>query len=157
MLRILLGMMERETKLSNVTTGWDPQNPPPHTYLLSLFGSVLITQPYPTIFDPMDCSLPGSSVHGILQARILVWVAICFSRGSSRPRDWTQVSHIAGRFFTIWTTREARIFGNWDSNRSSDLLKFTLDPRLNCQIWQIKIKDAQSNFNFISITNNLSV
>ena len=47
----------------------------------------------------MDCSLPGSSVHGILQARILEWVAVSFSRGSSRPRDWTQVSCVASRFF----------------------------------------------------------
>ena len=52
----------------------------------------------------MDCSLPGSSIHGILQARILGWVAISFSRGSSRPRDRTQVSHIAGRRFTLWAT-----------------------------------------------------
>ena len=50
----------------------------------------------------MDCSPPGSSVHEILQARILEWVAIPFSRGSSQPRDQTQVSCIAGRFFTIW-------------------------------------------------------
>ena len=50
--------------------------------------------------QPMDCSLPGSSVHGILQARILEWVAIPFSRGSSQPRDRTQVSCIAGEFFT---------------------------------------------------------
>ena len=49
--------------------------------------------------DPMDCSPPGFSVHGILQARILDWVAISFSRGSSQPRDWTWVSCIAGRFF----------------------------------------------------------
>ena len=55
----------------------------------------------------MDCSPPGSSVHGILQARILVLVAIPFSRGSSRPRDWTQVSCMVGRFFTIWATKEA--------------------------------------------------
>ena len=60
-----------------------------------------------TLCDPMDCSPPGSSVHGILQARILEWVAISFSRGSSQPRDRTQVSCIAGRFFTIWATREA--------------------------------------------------
>ena len=53
---------------------------------------------------PYDCSLPGSSVHGIFQARVLEWVAISFSRGSSWPRDWTQVSHIAGRHFTIWAT-----------------------------------------------------
>ena len=52
--------------------------------------------------DPMGCSLLGSSVHGILQARILEWVAIPFSRGSSWPRDWTWVSCIAGRFFAIW-------------------------------------------------------
>ena len=58
--------------------------------------------------NPMDCSPPGSSVHGILQARILKWVGIPFSRGSSWPRDQTRVSCIAGRFFTIWVTREAR-------------------------------------------------
>jgi len=55
-----------------------------------------------TLCDPMDCSLPGSSVHRILQARILEWVAIPFFRGSSQPWDKTQVSGIAGRFFTIW-------------------------------------------------------
>ena len=54
-------------------------------------------------------SLPGSSVHGILQTRILEWVAIPFSRGSSQPRDWTQISHIAGGFFTVWATREAQL------------------------------------------------
>ena len=58
--------------------------------------------------DAMDCSLPGSSVHGILQARILEWVVFPFSRGSSKPRDPTQVSHIAGGFFTIRATREAQ-------------------------------------------------
>ena len=55
----------------------------------------------------MDCNPPGSSVHVILQARILEWVAISFSRGSSQPRDQTQVTHIAGRLFTDWATREA--------------------------------------------------
>ena len=60
-----------------------------------------VTQSCPTPCDPMDCSLPGSSVHGILQARILGWVAIPFSRGSSQPKDRTQVSCIVGRFFTI--------------------------------------------------------
>ena len=56
--------------------------------------------------DPMNCSLPGSSVHGIFQARVLEWVAISFSRGSSRPRDRTRVSRIVGRCFTVWATRE---------------------------------------------------
>ena len=58
-----------------------------------------------TLCDPMDCSLPGSTIHGIFQARILEWVAISFSRRSSLPRDWTQVSCIVGRHFTIWATR----------------------------------------------------
>ena len=56
---------------------------------------------------PMDCSLPSSSVHGILQARILEWVAISFSRGCSQPRDQTWVSRIGGRCFNLWATREA--------------------------------------------------
>ena len=56
--------------------------------------------------DPIDCSLPGSFVRGILQARLLEWVAISFSRGSFWPRNWTQVSCIAGRLFTDWATRE---------------------------------------------------
>ena len=62
---------------------------------------VLVTQLCPTLCDSMDYSPPGSSVHGILQPRIVEWVAIPFSRGSSQPRDQTQVSHIVGRFFTI--------------------------------------------------------
>ena len=60
-----------------------------------------------TLFDPMDHNLRGSSVHGILQATVLGWVAIPFSRGSSQHRDRTQVFSIAGRFFTIWATWEA--------------------------------------------------
>ena len=67
-----------------------------------------VAQSCPTLCDPMDCSLPGSSVRGLLQARILEWVAVLLSRGSSQPRGGTQVSHIAGRFFTSWATREAR-------------------------------------------------
>ena len=65
---------------------------------------VLIAQSCLTLCNPMDCSPPGFSVHRILQARILEWVAISFSRGSSQPRNWTKVSYIAGRFFTIWVT-----------------------------------------------------
>ena len=56
--------------------------------------------------NAVDCSPPGSSVHGIFQARILERVAISFSRGSSQPRDWTWVSCTAGRFFTDWAARE---------------------------------------------------
>ena len=60
-----------------------------------------VAQSCPTLCDPMDCSLPGPSIHGIFQARVLEWVAISFSRGSSRLRDQTQVSHVAGRHFTV--------------------------------------------------------
>ena len=95
----------------------------------------------------MDCSPPGSSLHGILQARILEWVAIPFFRESSQPRDWTWVSCIAGRFFTIWTIKEAPITkgtinyqqpqipkvlflfpfyrGNWSPKHLSNLTKVT--------------------------------
>ena len=61
-------------------------------------------QSCPTLCNPVDCSPPGFSVHGILQARILEWVAIPFSRGSSRPRDQTQVYCTAGRFSAVWAT-----------------------------------------------------
>ena len=71
-----------------------------------------VAQSCPTLCDPMDCSLPGSSIRGILQARVLEWVAISFSRRSSQPRDRTQVSRIAGRHFTVWATREATILIN---------------------------------------------
>ena len=56
--------------------------------------------------NPVDCSPPGSCVHGVLQARILEWIAISFSRGSSWPRNRTQVSCITGRCFNLWATRE---------------------------------------------------
>ena len=69
--------------------------------VLSMFCCCcLFTKSCPTFCDPMDCSSPGSSVHGISQARILEWIAISSSTGSSQPRDQTQVSCLAGRFFT---------------------------------------------------------
>ena len=72
--------------------------------VLYLESEVKVAQSCPTVCDPMDYT-----VHGILQARILEWVAFPFSRGSSQPRGWIQVSHIAGRFFTSWATKEAGI------------------------------------------------
>ena len=65
-----------------------------------------VAQLCPTLCDPMDYSPQGSSVHGIFQARILEWVDMPSSRGSSRPRDRTLVSRIVGRHFTAWATRE---------------------------------------------------
>ena len=67
----------------------------------------LVTQSCLALHNPLDYSLPGSSVYEILQARILERVVIPFSKGSSQPRDWTYVSCIAGRFFTIWAIRKA--------------------------------------------------
>ena len=73
-------------------------------YFILFLGSplkvqVLVTQLCLTRCNPTDCNLPGSSVHGILQVRILEWLAFPYSKGSSQPRDWTRVSCIAGRFF----------------------------------------------------------
>ena len=76
---------------------------------------VLIAQLCTTLCDPIDYSPPGAPVHGILQARMLQWIAIPFSTGSSWPRDWTWVSYIAGRFFTIWAT--------WETNYTPFFLK----------------------------------
>ena len=67
----------------------------------------LVTQLCLTLCNPMVCSLPGSSVHGMFQARILEWVAMPFSRGSPQPRDQTQDSHIADELSTVWATRGA--------------------------------------------------
>ena len=65
-----------------------------------------VAQSCPTLCDPMDCSLPGSSVHGIFQAIVLEWIAISFSRGSSQSRDQTRVSRIVNRHFTVCATRD---------------------------------------------------
>ena len=88
----------------------------------------LVTQSCPTLSDPVDCSPPGSSVHGILQARVLEWVAMPSSRGSSQPRDRTQVSHTAGGFFIIWATRET--LENWVGSLSL-LQRIFLTQELN--------------------------
>ena len=86
-----------------------------------------------TLCKLMDCSPSGSSVHRISQVRILEWVAISSSRGSSWPRDWTWISRIAGRFFTIWASREAPNFPYWYVN----LMRFQWKFRWNffSRIW----------------------
>ena len=90
---------------SGSISSWGPRNQTPVSSLLSeTVVVVLVTQSCPTLCDCTDYRPPGSSIHGILQARILEWVAIPFSRGSSRPRDQTQASYTASRFFTIWAT-----------------------------------------------------
>ena len=72
--------------------------------ILVIMPYVLVTQLCPTLCDTVDCSPPSSSVHEFLQARVLECIDISFSRGSFQPRNWSGVSCIAGRFFTIWVT-----------------------------------------------------
>ena len=95
--------LQGNPSMGTVCLAWSPL---PCPSMVRAAMSVLVTQLCPTLCYPMDCS-PVSSVHGILQARILEWVAIPCSRGSSQPRDQTQVSPIAGRCVTTWATREA--------------------------------------------------
>ena len=77
-------------------------------YLENVSEWLKVAQSCLTFCDPMDCSPPGSSIHGIFHARILEWITIPFSRGSSRLRDQTWVPRIAGKFFTIWATRKPK-------------------------------------------------
>ena len=81
--------------------------------------------------DPMDCSPPGFSFHEIIQARILEWVASPFARGSSQPRDQTQVFRIAGRFFTIWATGKS--MKQITSHRCKQMEEYTLYRRRQWQ------------------------
>ena len=107
--------------LTSVTIGFPITPPMDHTpqpsglpssvqknlHISSLVSlKVLVAQLCLTLCNTMNCSPPESFVHGILQARVLEWVANPFSRGSSWPRDWTQVSCIADGFLTVWATRE---------------------------------------------------
>ena len=69
---------------------------------------MLVAQSCLTLCDSMDCTLPGNSLHGIIQARIPEWVGISFSRGSAQARDQTGVSCISNRFFTICATRDMK-------------------------------------------------
>ena len=110
----------------------------------------LVAQSCPTLCDPMDCSLPGFSVDRILQARILERVAMPSFRGASQPRNWTQVSCIAGGFFISWTTRETpmwvylcRIYAYvlYKVQEQIKLLSFS-----RAVSWFIKLKIKESNF-----------
>ena len=94
-----------------------------------------LLQSCPTLCDLMDCSLPGSSVHGIIQARMLEWVAMLSSRRSSRPRDWTCVSYLpalAGRFFTTSATWET--VANQSQLKQSSLKNPRLEREVDSKI-----------------------
>ena len=128
--------------------------------------NVSVTQLCQTLCNHMDCSPSGSSVHGILQARTLEWVAIPFSRGSSQPRDWNWLSCIAGRFFTIWVAKETlqrkkqlaegvsspsrgicrqRQYGHWECQETSTLgskqtqCRVTIYPSSNRKLCEVQL------------------
>ena len=95
-----------------------------------------VAQYCPTLCDPMDCSLLGSSVHGIFQVRILEWVAISCSRRSSWPRDWTRVSCIIGRCFTNWATREvSRNKAQQRNHKTTKGRTLAIKPQDSLMIW----------------------
>ena len=110
-------------------------------------SEIEVAQMCPTLCDPVDCSLPGSSIHGILQARVLEWVAISFSRGSSRARDQTQVSRIAGRHFNLWATREAPLNSRKQANLLSVFFSISYQSIAKLLIeyrhWMIKDKKEE--------------
>ena len=99
--------LEKEMVIHSIILGWEiPQTEEPGR-LQSMGLQSEVAQSCLTLCDTVDRSLPGFSIHGILQARILEWVTISFSRGSSRPKDQTQVSRIGDKRFNLWVTREA--------------------------------------------------
>ena len=104
-------------------------------YNLSCAVLCLVTQSCLTLCDPMDCSPPGSPVQGVYQARILEWVAMPSSRGSSRPRDWNQVSHIAGGFFSYNLLEDKQATFLFNNNNSS--LTKNLHGCLTCDVSKI--------------------
>ena len=111
----------------------------PLLLLLSIFSSIInwseVTQSCPTLCNPTDCSLPGSSVHGIFQAKTLEWVAISFSRRSSWLRDWTRVSRIVGRRL-YHLSHQGSLSASWRKGNRQALLRKVRERRnarrLNC-------------------------
>ena len=131
-----------------------------------------VVQSRPTLCDPKDCSPPGSSIHGIFQARILEWVFISFSTESSWPRDRTWVSHIVGRCFTVWATREAsalgsiaNLFGLWEGNGTA-LQYSCLENPMDGEAWwaavhgvtksQIQLCDFPFTFYFHALEKEMA-
>ena len=111
---IMKNSVQISQKIKNGFTIWS-SDWPFDIYTKDIIVKVLVAQACPALCDHMDCSPPGSSVHGILQARILKWIAMPSSRGSSWPRGWICISCITGKFVTNWVTREALYKGNEDA------------------------------------------
>ena len=105
---------------------------------------VLVTQSCLPLGDPMDCSPPGSFVHGVSQARKLEWVAISFFRGSPWPRDWTQVSHSTVWLYhlrqadsTVWATREAAMNTQCSHKWKKNFFK---ESGVHAAAWERKVR-----------------
>ena len=121
-------------------------------YLFSwvcVYVCVWVAQLCQTICHPMDYSLPGFSVHGILQARILEWIAIPFSRGTSHLRDWTLVSCITGWFFTIWATGKSycmvgieQLKDFWWSCCQLVFFNLLTFPKPIDSLWQMQLRES---------------
>ena len=110
------------------------------TYNYLWYNESEVAQLCLTLCNPVDCSPPGFSVHGVFQARILEWVAISFSRASSPPRDRTQVSCIGGRCFTLWATREAIWYIRWSHFityifKACDIIVCVSDSQSSSILW----------------------
>ena len=103
--RLNPGLLHCRRVLYHLSHQWSPNISEEISIWVICKLCVVVAQSCPTLCDPMDCSPPGSAVHGILQARILEWVAISFSRGSSQTRDQAQIACIVGRLFTVWVPR----------------------------------------------------
>ena len=96
----------------------------------------------------MDCSLPDSSLHGVLQARILEWIATSHSRGSSWPRDRTRISHTEGRFFTVWATMESSLNSGitsklkdfWNTENENQSILKEINPEYSLEGLLLKLK-----------------
>ena len=124
------------------------------------FYEVKVKDTQSCLSDPIDYK-----VHGILQARILEWVDIPFSRRSFQPRDWTQVSHIAGGFFTSWASREAHSSLNfWCLDHEAVLnCQLCTDIIMFCSLWfPMEQKGLFANLLYcrgldISITWNIAI
>ena len=141
--------MERTLHSEMVTDNWKIPSES-HDFPLSIlctvnpqWNEVKVAQSCLTLCDPMDYT-----AHGILQARILEWVAYPFSRGSSWPRNWTQVSCIAGGFFTNWAIREAQILNRCFLNTTTKYLIGKLLP-----FWKNQLEERCS-WGFRSTTEN---
>ena len=120
-----------------------------------------------SLWPYMDCSPPGFSIHEIFRAWVLEWVAISFSRGSSQPRDWTQVSRLEGRCFIIWATRESLGRRTKETLNDSERWEWKVGLHLNIHktkiiasgpitSWQIDGKKMETVRDFISLGSKIT-